>query len=64
MQKDLFKSVSRVSGGKNIAVGEASASGASETHGHAIPQFLCAVPHSGKAQKNKRIMSMLFISNF
>ena len=34
------------SGGKSIAVGEASAIGASKTHGLAIPQFLCAMQHS------------------
>ena len=49
--------MSRVSGGKNIAVGEASAFGASETHGTGVfphPLAPCRVAkRSGKAQKNQ-----------
>ena len=47
--------MSRVSGGKNIAVGEASAFGASETHGTGVfPHSFapCRIAkRSGKAQK-------------
>ena len=47
--------MSRVSGGKNIAVGEASAFGASETHGKSVfphPFVPCRVAkRSGKAGK-------------
>ena len=47
---------SRVSGGKNIAVGGASASGTSETHGQAMypsPFVPCRIAkRNGKAQKD------------
>ncbi len=53
--------MSRVSGGKNIAVGEASAFGASETHGTGVfthPFAPCRVAkRSGKAQKNQQVLS-------
>ena len=49
--------MSRVCGSKNIAVGEASAFGASETHGIGVfphPLAPCRVAkRSGKAQKNQ-----------
>ena len=53
--------MSRVSGGKNIAVGEASAFGASETHGIGVfphPLAPCRIAkRSGKAQKNSLVLS-------
>ncbi|MBR4221789.1 MAG: hypothetical protein IKR81_11570 [Victivallales bacterium] len=54
--------MSRVSGGKNIAVGEASAFGASETHGigdFPHPFAPCRVAkQSGKAQKKNWALSI------
>ena len=53
--------MSRVSGGKNIAVGEASTFGASETHGASVfphPLAPCRIAkRSGKAQKNQQVLS-------
>ncbi|MBR4222628.1 MAG: hypothetical protein IKR81_15825 [Victivallales bacterium] len=53
--------MSRVSGDKNIAVGEASAFGAGETHGISVfphPLAPCGVAkRSGKAQKNQQVLS-------
>ncbi|MBR4221127.1 MAG: hypothetical protein IKR81_08240 [Victivallales bacterium] len=51
---------SRVSGGKNIAVGGASASGTSETHGLAMHPSSFApcriAKRSGKAQKDHLLL--------
>ncbi len=53
--------MSRVSGGKNIAVREASTFGASETHGASVfphPLAPCRIAQrSGKAQKNQQVLS-------
>ena len=53
--------MSRISGGKNIAVGEASTFGASETHGTGVfPHSFapCRIAkRSGKAQKNQQVLS-------
>ena len=53
------------SGGKSIAVGEASAFVTSETHRQVIPPVLLrrAAQRSGMAQKNKRIMPIYSLLN-
>ncbi|MBR4219539.1 MAG: hypothetical protein IKR81_00195, partial [Victivallales bacterium] len=50
--------MSRVSGGKNIAVGEASAFGASETHGISVfPHLFAPCRGAARRRKNQQVLS-------